>query len=424
MTATHRDTASVVELRAAAAQWEIAAGHAVAGYALNGHVPGPTIHVRAGEELVVRLANGLDEPTVIHWHGLRVPAEMDGTDLVQRPVEPGQSFEYRFTPPDAGTYWYHSHANETEQMERGLYGAFIVRGDDDPQLDAERVLLFDDLTLTRAGQIARFGGFEQRHDGRQGDAALLNGRTDTCFELSAGQVERWRCVNAASARYIRLSLGGRAFQIIGSDGGLLTEPEAASEVLLTPGERVDLAVGPFDEGDAFGIDSLAYTRGAGWPGKEDVTRFGTAHVGHAAPSHACIPSPLRRIEPLVSGHVESNRTVVLGSRLDKRRGVDFTVAGERHHEDDPVKVGELQVWDVVNETHMEHPFHLHGFFFQVLDDDGAASPLRWKDTVNIPGESTVRIAWMPDDRPGRWMYHCHILEHHAAGMMASFEVVR
>ncbi len=116
---------------------------------------------------------------------------------------------------------------------------------------------------------------------------------------------------------------------------------------------------------------------------------------------------------------------MLGSQLNKRRGVDFTIGGERHHLDDPVHVGELQVWDIVNETHMEHPFHLHGFFFQVIDDDGAAPPApAWKDTVNLRGETTVRIAWMPDDRPGRWMYHCHILEHHQAGMMASFDVVR
>jgi FtsP/CotA-like multicopper oxidase with cupredoxin domain len=101
------------------------------------------------------------------------------------------------------------------------------------------------------------------------------------------------------------------------------------------------------------------------------------------------------------------------------------VNGETHHHDDPVKVGELQVWDVVNASLMDHPFHLHGFFFQVLSVNGKPPAYRsWEDVVNLPPRSTVRIAWMPDDRPGSWMYHCHILEHHEAGMMGHFEVVR
>jgi FtsP/CotA-like multicopper oxidase with cupredoxin domain len=415
-----------VQLDAAPADWEIAPGHTVAGYAFNGQVPGPTIEARVGEEMIIRLVNGLPEPTVIHWHGLRVPAEMDGTDLVQRLVEPGETFEYRFTPPDAGTYWYHSHANETEQMEKGLYGAFVVRDDEEElRLDGERVLVFDDLTLNRGGQIARFGGFEQRHDGRQGDTVLINGRADTVIEMAAGQVERWRCVNAASARYVRLSVGGAEFRILGGDGGLLPDAVTATELLLTPGERADLAIGPFGEDQAIAIESLPYARGTGWPGKDQAAVFGSVRVTAAAPSDVHIPSPLRVIEPLVTGASEPNRTVALSSRLNKRRGVDFTVNDERHHMADPVRVGELQVWDVVNETHMEHPFHLHGFFFQVLDEGGTPpAMLSWQDTVNIRGHETVRVAWMPDDRPGRWMYHCHILEHHQAGMMAMFDVVR
>jgi FtsP/CotA-like multicopper oxidase with cupredoxin domain len=418
---TAATTTALVELEARPSDWEIAPGHRVNGYAFNGEVPGPTIEARVGEELVVVLKNGLPEPTVIHWHGLRVPAEMDGTDLTQELVKPGETFEYRFTPPDAGTFWYHSHANETEQVEKGLYGALIVRGEEPLQLDGERVLVFDDLTLNGRGQIARFGGFEQRHDGRQGATALLNGRTDVEFVLSAGQVERWRCVNASSARYVRLSIGGSAFLVLGTDGGLLPSAQEAREVLLTPGERVDLAVGPFPEGDVIGIESLPYTRGAGWPGKEDGARFGTVRVGPPAPSQAHIPTVLRTVAPLVSGAAAPTRSVILGSKRNKRRGVDFLINGERHHMADPVKVGELQVWDIVNETHMEHPFHLHGFFFQVLDENGRAPSVpAWKDTVNLRGHSTVRIAWMPDDRPGRWMCHCHILEHHQAGMMATF----
>ena len=138
-----------------------------------------------------------------------------------------------------------------------------------------------------------------------------------------------------------------------------------------------------------------------------------------------IPRTLRDIEPLVTGPVTPAREVHLGFKLSAKRGVDFVVNKEPHHRDRPVKVGELQVWDVVNDTMMDHPFHLHGFFFQVLEVNGAPPRFRsWEDTINVPANGQVRIAWLPDDRPGSWMYHCHILEHHAAGMMAHFEVIR
>jgi FtsP/CotA-like multicopper oxidase with cupredoxin domain len=152
--------------------------------------------------------------------------------------------------------------------------------------------------------------------------------------------------------------------------------------------------------------------------------YASVHVGPEQPSKALIPSTLRTIEPLAPADAPANRTVRLQARMSLRRGVDWHVDGHAHHNADPVRVGDLQVWDVVNETRMDHPFHLHGFFFQVLQTDGTSPPFRaWKDTVNIPAKGRVRIAWQPDNRPGSWMYHCHILEHHAAGMMADFDVV-
>jgi FtsP/CotA-like multicopper oxidase with cupredoxin domain len=230
-------------------------------------------------------------------------------------------------------------------------------------------------------------------------------------------------IEGSCVRYIRLSVGGLPFQIIGTDGGFIEAPVTAGEVLLPPGDRVELAVGPFEkEGEIYGIDDLPFYHGTG---RKRVERFGTIRVGPRKACTAHIPRRLREITPLVTGTPTVTRTVELGFKVNLRRGFDFVIDGERHHHAEPVNVGELQVWDVVNTTQIDHPFHLHGFFFQVLEIDGKAPAWRsLEDVVNVPPKKTVRIAWYPDDRPGMWMYHCHILEHHAAGMMAHFEVKR
>jgi FtsP/CotA-like multicopper oxidase with cupredoxin domain len=344
--------------------------------------------------------------------------------MVQRPVEPGQTFTYRFRLPDAGTFWYHPHINETVQLERGLYGALVVRAPDEPRLDAERVLVLDDVQLDRAGQIKPPGWWIESHDGREGSTRLVNGRREPELTMAAGQIERWRIVNACSARYVRLSIGGKPFTLLGTDGGLLSEPVTMSELLLVPADRADIALGPFAEGERLRLETLPYNRRTVRSHRR-AEPFATLRVGPPAPTQASIPARLRPIEPLVTGDAAVNREVRLGFKPSLRRGVDFVVNEEPHHRDAPVPVGELQVWDLVNKTMMDHPFHLHGFFFQVLEVDGQPPPFRsWEDTVNIPPKGRVRIAWMPDDRPGEWMYHCHILEHHASGMMGHFEVVR
>jgi FtsP/CotA-like multicopper oxidase with cupredoxin domain len=412
----------LIELEARVADWEFAPGRKLRGFTYNGQVPGPTIEARVGDTIVVRLTNCLDEPTTIHWHGLRLPSSMDGTQVVQPSVAPGETFEYRFIAPDAGTFWYHSHFNETVQLEKGLYGALVVRGDEDVTLDRERVLVFDDVKLSRKGDFAKFGGWMEQHMGREGAVRLVNGEMEPELVTAAGQTERWRVVNASSARYIRLSVGRKQFTILGTGGGAIETPVVTTEVLLVPGDRVDIAVGPFEEGEVISVDSLPYDRHTG---KHGVERFATLRVGPTLQSTAAMPVRHRSIEPLADANAAPNRVVKLSERLSLRRGTDFMINDEMHHDDAPVTVGELQIWDIENASHMDHPFHLHGFFFQILSVNGAAPAYRsWEDTVNVPPRGRVRIAWMPDDRPGLWMYHCHILEHHAGGMMANFAVVR
>jgi len=407
-----------VELEAREADWQFMPDRPARAWTFNGQVPGPVIETRVGDVLEVRLTNHLTEPTTLHWHGVRLPAPMDGTDMVQQAVEPGATFVYRIKLLDAGTFWYHSHSNEPVQVRRGMYGALIVRGADEPVLDRERVLVLSDASVEPTGELSSASDSQ----GRDGNVRLVNGVAEPELMIRGGQVERWRVINASSARYVKLSIDGRPFVALGTGGGLLEAPVTLHDTLLPPGDRIDIAVGPFEPGETVSVLSAPYDRGFG---SGESERFAALRVGRPADSRAVFPQRLRVIPPLVQGPATPTREVRLGERAGANGAVDYLINETQHLREEDVVVGELQVWDVVNISTVDHPFHLHGFFFQVLERNGMAPAFRsWEDTVNVPAGGRVRIAWIPDDRPGEWMYHCHILEHHAAGMMAHFRVVR
>ncbi|MEO8146846.1 MAG: multicopper oxidase family protein [Bacteroidia bacterium] len=413
-------------LEASKFNWDIAPGKTIEAWGFNNQLPGPVLRANIGDTIVVRITNNLNEATTIHWHGICLPASMDGTNGVQKPIEPGETFEYRFVVPDAGTFWYHSHANETVQMERGMYGALIVEDKTDPVTDAERIFMIDDMKLDAENKFTKPGWYiprvKERHDGRQGDTLLLNGKENTVINMNAGKTERWRFINSSSARYFMLHMEGKEFKIIGTDGGLLEHPRTVTEVLITPGERMDIIAGPFNEGENFAIKSLPYNRVTFLKAKRET--FATVKVGVAKPSVAFIPETLRKIEPLAPQDATVTRKIKLSVGPSLKNGMDFLVNNDVHVNDKPVKVGELQIWEINNASLMDHPFHLHGFFFQVIEENGKAPSYKaWKDTYNLTPRTKIKIAWIPDNRPGMWMYHCHIIEHHAAGMMANFEVI-
>ena len=237
--------------------------------------------------------------------------------------------------------------------------------------------MLDDLKLDEDGGPSPFGDPHEHHEGREGDVRLLNGRQEPELEIAGGQVERWRVVNAANTKYVRLSIGGRPFSVIGTDGGLLHEPREATEILVTPGERVELAVGPFEEGDVIEIEALPYDRGKG--------RIGAGAIRDASSRRHRSVEGRRRgesspVEPLASVGAEPTRTIDLKALMH----------GGHHQRDDPVRVGELQVWELVNETGSDHPFHLHGFFFQVIEANGEAPP------SGVLGRHGERAAKEPD----------------------------
>jgi FtsP/CotA-like multicopper oxidase with cupredoxin domain len=413
------------ELTASEFDWKLSQTKTIKAWGFNQTVPGPLIKAKKGDTLAITVKNELPEATVVHWHGIRLPASMDGTGEVQKPIQPGESFTYQFEVPDAGTFWYHSHQNETEQMERGLYGSLVVEEESRLVVDADRVLMIDDMKLAKDHSFKKgnfVGRWKERHDGREGDTLLINGKENYSIEMHEGQRERWRIINASSARYIRFSLSGKSFTLVGTDGGLIETPIELKEILLTPGERIDIIAGPFNNGELFYIESLPYNRMTFLKAKHNV--FATVIVKEAKASVAYVPARLSEIKMLASKEAEVTRKVNFSVGASWKHGIDFLVNSDMHTNDAPVHVGELQVWEVSNTSLMDHPFHLHGFFFQVIEQNGKTPEYKsWKDTYNLKPKSKVKIAWIPDNRPGRWMYHCHILEHHEAGMMAHFEVI-
>ena len=412
-------------LTASEFNWEIKPGKTITAWGFNNQVPGPVLKAKKGDTLVVNVKNNLPESTMVHWHGIRLPATMDGTGEVQQPILPGESFEYRFTVPDAGTFWYHSHQNEAVQMEKGMYGGVVIEDDTDPAMDEEKVLVLDDMKLNAQNEFTEHGPvgrWIERHDGREGNTNLVNGKEALTLHMHAGQTERWRIINAASARYFKLSLDGKPFKVIATDGGLLEYARTETELLITPGERFDIAVGPFEEGEVFSINSLPYNRVTMLKAK--LQKYATVHIMEKKESIAALPERLAEIASLAPQDAAVNRKVSLSVDLSLKNIIDFRVNKEMHGLDKPVMVGELQVWEISNSSLMDHPFHLHGFFFQVLEENGKAPAYKaWKDTYNLTPRTKIKIAWMPDNRPGKWMYHCHIIEHHAAGMMANFDVI-
>ena len=176
------------ELVASEFDWKLSENKTIKAWGFNKSVPGPVLNANAGDLMVIRVKNELPQPTIVHWHGIRLPAGMDGTDMVQNPIQPGEEFIYSFIVPDAGTFWYHSHHDETVQMERGMYGAMIVKEDDHIIADEERVLVFDDMKLDKQNEFVKGNTIKrwmERHDGREGDSLLINGKEKVIINMYA-----------------------------------------------------------------------------------------------------------------------------------------------------------------------------------------------------------------------------------------------
>jgi FtsP/CotA-like multicopper oxidase with cupredoxin domain len=416
-----------INLEARVAQVEIAPDRRVEAWTYNGGLPGPLIRVRVGDRLIVHFSNKLPAPTTVHWHGLRVPIQMDGVPGASQPdVKPGESFTYDFIVPDAGLYWYHPHVMSAAQVGFGLYGALLVEDPSDAVGVAdELVLVLSDIGIDETGALEDpdSGDSTGMVFGREGNRLLVNGRERPRMTARSGAPQRWRIVNAAKSRYFELDLGEVRFTQIGGDGGLQEYPVEKETLVLAAGERADVIVTPRGKpGTEIVVLSRLYNRGYGSvEARLPVDDLFTIALADLPPIDAPPLPPVRRsIEPLSpvdATKVDIQFTVTqLGDGSFKYivNGVPSPI---------PAKVGETQIWTVTNTTKWSHPLHLHGFFFQVLDEQGApVRPLAWKDTVDVPFQETRRFIVRFDDREGNWMYHCHVLDHADGGLMGTVQL--
>jgi FtsP/CotA-like multicopper oxidase with cupredoxin domain len=404
-------------------------GKTVRAWTYDGGIPGPLIKTHVGDRLIVHFKNQLDDPTTVHWHGVRVPIEMDGVPEISQPeVKKGESFTYDFVVRDAGLYWYHPHVMSAAQVGFGLYGALLVEDTDDGVGVSDQVtLVLSDIGVDEKGRLepADSGGSAGMVFGREGNYVLVNGRTHPTIRARPGAPQRWRIVNAAKSRFFYLDLDGQPFTVIGSDGGIQERQVTTDIVLVTPGERVDVIVAPKGKaGTPLMLRAMLYNRGYGSVEYRAVEEILTIEFTKEAPVVAK-PVSVTRAIPVTSAAGATPVDFVLSLPPMKNNKSEFLVNGVPSWKAKPylAKLGEKQLWIVKNESDWDHPFHLHGFFFQVVDEQGnPVRPVALKDTVNVPMKTTVRLLVTFDERPGEWMFHCHILDHADGGLMGTVKV--
>ena len=409
---------------------------ASAVWAYNGEVPGPTLRLRQGDRLRVQVRNALSEGTTVHWHGVRVPNAMDGVPVITQPsIEPGGSFTYEFTVPDAGTFFYHPHQRSYEQMGRGLAGGLIVEEREPPKVDRDVLWVLGDWRLERDASIrGGFGSFmDVSHAGRVGNTVTINGRVPEEFRVRAGERIRLRLVNAAAARVFALEFRGHRPWVIALDGQPVEphQPEGGA-IVLGPAMRADVLL------DMTGSPASRHAVHDRFYRKREYRLVELAYSAEA-PLRARAEEPIRLpANPLSEPQIaKAERHQVLftggmmGDMRGMRRGMAWAVnaaaggCGESAVPFEPLfllRRGRSCVLDLVNDTAWHHPIHLHGLAFRVLTRNARPTAHReWLDTVLLEPRERAEIAFVADN-PGDWMLHCHVLEHQAGGMMACLRV--
>ena len=396
----------------------------------NGQSPGPALTARKGDILEVEFVNQLDQPTTIHWHGIRNLNEMDGVpDLTQAAVEPGERFIYRFPLKDAGSFWYHAHNRTFEQVARGLYGPLIVTEETDWNETRDILLLADDWRLDEDYQLddASFGNLHDwSHGGRLGNWLTINGSSQPEISVPASGPVRLRLMNAANARVLSFQLAQKQLMQIISLDGAPCSPFEIETLRLGPAQRADILI----PDSAVLTSLLEVTASPGFQAarfKQQITTSPALDPINPDPWYSFPDTSKARI---VDIHMQGGAMGNLSSAVfegQERSLRDLAIndqkfwafngqVGGYDHLLAELNRGDVTVLRVFNDTRWEHTMHLHGHHFWVNSREFGADvrPVLRDTYLMAPGE-TAELVFVADN-PGLWLFHCHMLEHHAGGM--------
>jgi suppressor of ftsI len=441
--------------------------------AYNRQIPGPTIVVKRGSALKVRLVNETGEPTALHSHGLRVDDKNDGVvGIGQDPIPHGGEMTYQLKFPDRGIYWYHPHLSDEYAQEMGLQGNFLVEdaaatGVWDPgPVDREEVLMLDDILMEK-NQLPYFIGKSVTFAlmGRYGNHMTINNRRDWRVSVKRGDIARFWLTNSANARPFKIKFQGAVMKWRGSDNGMLESDELVESITLAPSERALVEVffpaagsvrvvnaGPKDPVTMGVINVAADKKRTRQEFEERERRFKvladrvgvTDELKTARALAGAKPDIVTRIDAAIKGehadHVmggsqsgdgiewedsmsamgsEITSDQVVWKIIDEATGKENMDINWKFKKDIPVKI---KISNQGKNHPMQHPIHFHGQRFVVITRNGKEQKnLGWKDTALIPAGETMEVV-LDNHNSGRWMGHCHISEHLGSGMMFGFEV--
>ncbi|MFD1774783.1 multicopper oxidase family protein [Paenibacillus rhizophilus] len=416
-------------LTAMESNWELASGVTQAVWTYNGTVPGQEIRVTQGDFVRVTLKNELQVPVTIHWHGYPVTAGSDGVPgITQDAVKPGETYTYGFTADVAGTYWYHSHQESSEQVDKGLYGALIVEPEQSEQPDKDYTLILDEWMKEGGDAHGAHGSGSMSDEEMMAsmyNIYTVNGKSGSLIkslEANLGDTVRLRFINAGYRSH-GIHIPGE-FRVVSTDGQEIAEPAVVKDeiVNIAPGERYDIELkinSPKDyaieahDDNKYNDQLVIPVKVSGSKGEEmevqhdQLTAFDLYNYGKPAESE------LSKVQKFALEY-----TAVLNSKMNGN-GQVYTINDKVFSELPAlqVKTGDYVKLTFENQGTVDHPMHVHGHFFQVLEKNGIkVESAIMKDTVMVkPGDKIV-IAFKADN-PGNWMIHCHEL-HHAAGGMA------
>lgn len=417
------------ELIAAPLDIELVPGRQTPAWAYGGQAPGLELRARQGDWLRVRFINQLPEPTTIHWHGIRLPLEMDGVPyLSQLPVLPGEYFDYVFRVPDAGSFWYHPHTASGEQLGRGLVGPLIVEEREPAGFRHERTLSLKSWHVDGQGAFTAFSvPREAARGGTPGVLSTVNGVHAPSLELPAGQVVRLRLLNLDNTLTYRLNLPGGEARIYALDGNPVTPRPLGKDYWLGPGMRIELGLRVPPAGQALSLRNgplrlatlraVASSEPAGdWP--------------PALPANPVAEPDLTKAETLRfnfewAGAVSVGLEQGAAHSFWQINGQAWDIADKRCYERPiaTLRRGRSYILELRNLSQYQHPIHLHGMTFKVLGSNRRRIEEPWfTDTYLLGKNETARVALVADN-PGVWMFHCHVIDHMETGLMAAIEVV-